>query len=161
MSTENLDNGGRSPVDLKKETANDAASKKRKSKPDKNPVISQFTIRNPDWSYIHLKLITPASLQAAVEGSNKTTRLSLDEVTAYLHLQSALQRYLGIHGTAIPLDILKVEGPEVWVRAPRDDASAVVAAAGGWVGNGGEGWRVVAWGCWGPNDGNDGKDLFG
>ncbi|KAG8626041.1 hypothetical protein KVT40_006442 [Elsinoe batatas] len=160
MSIEEPNSRGQESTDLGKGTTDDATSIKRKSKPDKNPVISQFTIRNPDWSYIHLKLITPVSLQAAVDGSNKSAKGSLDEVTAYLHLQSALQRYLGVHGTAIPLDILKVEGLEVWIRVPREDAGAIVAAAGGWVGNGGEGWRVVAWGCWGPTDGNDGKDLF-
>ncbi|KAF4556811.1 Hypothetical protein D9617_1g086930 [Elsinoe fawcettii] len=152
---------GQATTESNDEATADPVSTKRKAKPSANPVILQFTIREPDWSYVHLRLVTPASLQGAIDGSHPSDKVLLDEVTAYLHLQSALRRYLGVHGTAIPLDILKVDGLEVWIRSPREDANAVVAAAGGWVGSSGEGWRVVDWQCWGPTEGEDGRDLFG
>ncbi|PNS14514.1 Mitochondrial fusion and transport protein ugo1 [Sphaceloma murrayae] len=142
--------------------SDEGATLKRKAKTEKpNAVISQFTVREPDWAYVQLKLVTPSSLQANVsQGRDSDSSRNLDDVTAYLHLQSALDRFLGIHGTAISLDILKIDGRHVWTRVPREDCSAVVAAAGGWVGHGGEGWRVVGWGCWGPSEGDDGLELF-
>lgn len=47
------------------------------------------------------------------------------------------------------MDILNLEGSDVHVRVPREDASAVVIAVGGWMGKGGEGWRVKSQGSWG------------
>lgn len=161
MSIEDMQILEEGPEFSNKPTSSDESLKRKIQSDKQNTVISQFTIRNPDWSYFHLKLVTTASLQASIDSTKKTKAASIDQVTAYLHLQSALERFLGVHGTAIPLDILKVDGNEVWVRAPRQDADAVVAAAGGWVGGGGEGWRVIDWGCWGPSEGEDGRDLFG
>ena len=87
----------------------------------------------------------------------------LDALTARTHLTSALARFLGLAGTAIPVDLLRLDGREAWVRVPTADARAVVAAVGGWVGreggNGEEGndnddaaaqigWRVRARSTW-------------
>ena len=50
------------------------------------------------------------------------------------------------------MDILKVENRECWIRVPREDLTAVVAALGGWVGRGenatGVGWRIRGSGNW-------------
>ncbi|TKX19511.1 hypothetical protein C1H76_8360 [Elsinoe australis] len=161
MSREKMQTAEECKEDNDRSSSSEKTLKRKVQSEKQNTVISQFTICNPDWSYLHLKLVTTASLQASIDSTKKTKAASIDEVTAYLHLQSALERFLGVHGTAIPLDILKVDGNEVWVRAPKQDADAVVAAAGGWVGGGGEGWRVIDWGCWGPSEGEDGRDLFG
>jgi ribonuclease P/MRP protein subunit POP8 len=62
------------------------------------------------------------------------------------------------------VDVLKLEGSEVWIRVPVEDRSAVVAAVGGWVGRGGEGWKVVGWSSWsaGAESGKaGGRELFG
>ena len=76
-----------------------------------------------------------------------------------MNLQAALRQFLGLHGTAISTDILKIEAYDVWIRVPREDSGAVVAALGGWVGRNGEGWRVKSRNAWGPKSG-DGRDLF-
>lgn len=131
----------------------------RKRKQSKPVILSHFTIRNPPWTYLHLCLLTPTTLRTPNEAPATTTS-SLDAITVQMHLQSALRQFLGLHGTAIPFDVLKIDGHDTWVRLPREDASAVVAALGGWVGKNGEGWRVKSRDIWGPREG-DGRDLFG
>jgi len=84
----------------------------------------------------------------------------LDPLTARTYLTSALSQFLGLMGTAIPLDILKLEQVPVpssssstststsstrttqttkyqflWLRVARDDAAVVVAALSSWVGS--------------------------
>ena len=67
---------------------------------------------------------------------------------------AALTQFLGLSGSAISVDILKVEGREAWIRLPREDLSPVVAAVGGWVGEsddnriGRVGWKVKSSGNW-------------
>ncbi|GAB7351293.1 hypothetical protein MBLNU459_g1710t2 [Dothideomycetes sp. NU459] len=134
---------------------------KRKRSTAKNTTLSQFTIRNPQWAYIHLSLIVSPTLAAAAAAAESGSS-NMNDVKARSYLQYALSQFLGLHGAAISVDILKLSGPDVWVRVPREDVSAVVAAVGGWVGKDGEGWRIKGWGCWGPAVGKDGGlDLFG
>lgn len=130
----------------------------RKRKQTKDAVLTSFTIRNPPWCYLHLSLVTPASLRAFQDHTaNDTT--TVDAITVHMHLQAAFKQFLGLHGSAIPFDILKIEKQDAWVRFPREDAGAVLAALGGWVGKDGEGWRVKSRSLWGPEEG-DGRDLF-
>lgn len=77
-------------------------------------------------------------------------------------------------GAAIPVDILKTTGRDVWIRVPRQDAKGVQAALSSWVGSvegenvGCGGGRVgVMWKVDGQSgvlrlvgDG-DGRDVFG
>lgn len=96
-----------------------------------------LTITTPPFSYIHLELQT-SSLK----------KPQLDDLTAKSYITSALAQFLGLHGSAISIDLLKTQDRDVWIRVMREDASAVVAALGGWIkktGNGGDqvGWRVV------------------
>lgn len=99
--------------------------------------ITTKTIKTPQFSYACLQLIseTTASIDT-----------SLDAVTVRSYLGSALTQFLGITGSAISIDILKVEGDECWVRVLREDLSPLLAAVGGWVGGpkgeGKIGWRV-------------------
>lgn len=139
--------------------------KSKRRKTSKPSVLASFTIRNPTWSYIHLTHLSSSSQIPLSETNNShdqfiSTSPSIDAITARLQLQASLQQFLGLHGTAIPIDVLKIEGRQVWIRVPREDVSAVVTAVGGWVGKGGEGWRVHSWGCWGARDAGDGSDLF-
>ncbi|KAL1306582.1 hypothetical protein AAFC00_005266 [Neodothiora populina] len=125
---------------------------KRKKKATKQSSLTQCTIRNPAWAYIHMTLVGT---------SDAATGSVLDALTAQIQLQAALSSFLGLHGTAIPFDFLKIERRQLWLRVPREDVSAVVAAVGGWVGKSGEGWRVNNWSCWGPDVGkNAGLDLY-
>lgn len=100
----------------------------------------------------------------------------LDALSARTYLSSALSQFLGVTGTAIPIDILKVEPKgtksngltkygSVWVRVPRDDGAAVVAAISSWIGGSGSGsgaaWRVCAKGNYlGALVSGSGSDLF-
>ncbi|APA07833.1 hypothetical protein SS1G_00567 [Sclerotinia sclerotiorum 1980 UF-70] len=113
-----------------------------------------ITITSPLFSYIHLELQT-SSLK----------KPQLDDITAKSYMTSALTQFLGLHGSAISIDILKTEGKDVWIRVMREDASALVAALGGWVkrlGNGDEqvGWRVKGRANWlGGLVGEEGIEL--
>ena len=131
----------------------------------KPTTFKTLTLRSPPWSYIHLQQI---------HHNQASQQTPLDPLTVHLHLTQALHTFLGLHGAAIPIDILKLDsesessssGEEqsggLWIRVPSQDRAAVLAAVGGWVGKGGEGWRVLGWSSWGIGGGRDGgRDLFG
>jgi len=120
----------------------DTVTAKRKlSKTLKGHEISTRTIRTPAWSYAYLELIT-----------DPPSKKLLDELMVRTYLTSAFTQFLGLTGSAISVDILKVEEAECWIRVPRSDLSAVIAAVGGWVsGNEREGmmaWKVRESGNW-------------
>lgn len=125
-------------------------TKKRKKKSNKPHTLTQTTLRQPQWTYIHLRH-KPAT---------KPPYPTLDAVTAHLHILAALQQFLGLHGSAIAFDILKVDDQDVWIRVQKEDERAVVAAVGGWISNKGEGSYVVSWGAWDVDGGGDGGNLF-
>lgn len=135
-----------------KEISSAEATKKRKrnSKPAQRMI--QFTIRNPPHCYIHLRQISPAPSKSVV----------LDDITAHLQLTAALTQFLGVHGSAIPIDVLKTEAADLWIRIPNEDKAAVIAAVGSWVGSKGEAWRVMGSSSWDARAmGQDGgQDLF-
>lgn len=117
-------------------------------------ILAQVTLQKPTWTYLHLALhSSPPSSQP------------MDPSTARLHLTSALKQFLGLTGEAIPIDFLKLEDRDLWIRVPRADGAAVVAALSGWVG-GSEG-ATVGWRIKGKDDWlnrlscGDGMDLFG
>ncbi|RMZ78645.1 hypothetical protein DV738_g3712, partial [Chaetothyriales sp. CBS 135597] len=75
----------------------------------------------------------------------------LDPVTVLSYLNSALQSYLGLSGTAIPVDVLKTQNEDAWIRIPFEDASAVIASLSQWSGRSGAGGvqlRVKGSGTW-------------
>ncbi|EER37534.1 conserved hypothetical protein [Histoplasma capsulatum var. duboisii H88] len=126
-----------------------------------NGLPINFTSRKPPWSYLRLQLITQPNLSSS----------TLDELTARTYLTSALSQFLGVSGTSISVDILKIETtpPDkdiLWIRVPRDDAAAVVAAVSSWIGDGGQkgtnvSWRIRAKGGFlGALVGGSGKELF-
>ncbi|EEH36143.1 hypothetical protein PAAG_00466 [Paracoccidioides lutzii Pb01] len=133
-----------------------------------NGLPINFTSRKPPWSYLKLQLIT----QPSPPSSSPST--PLDEITARTYLTTALSQFLGISGTSISIDILKIENSTgqknnnniVWIRVPRDDAAAVVAAVSSWIGNGSQvgssvSWRVRAKGSFlGALIGGTGRELF-
>ena len=131
-------------------SSSQAAKMKRKRK-TKNHIINQFTIRDPPWAYLHLQHLTSPGAST-----------KLDAVTAHLHITAALSQFLGLHGAAIPVDILKLEDTDVWVRVPAEDKSTVIAAVGGWVSGKGESWRVEGVSSWDARAmaRDSGQDLF-
>lgn len=82
-----------------------------------------FTLRHPPYVYIYL----------IVKTTSPTAPVELDKVTAQSYLRSALSQFLGLTGTAIELDLLKVKGKDIWLRVAKEDASAVVAAVSQWA----------------------------
>ncbi|RMY18733.1 hypothetical protein D0866_13083 [Hortaea werneckii] len=138
-------------VTLPTTQASSPPDKKKRKRTSKNRILSQFAMRSPPWSYIHLQHLTPPGSEA-----------KLDAVTAHLHLTASLSQFLGVHGTAISVDITKLEGKDVWIRVPNQDSSAVIAAAGGWTSGKGEGWRVKGSSSWDARAmaRDSGQDLF-
>lgn len=120
------------------------------------PAQRTLTIRNPPFTYLHLTLLT-SSISLPTSSSPP-----IDILTARTHLTSALSQLLGITGTAIPIDFLKIEGRDAWIRVPREDGSAVVGALSQWVGkDGGTSWRVKGKGEWlGAVAAMDGHEIF-
>jgi ribonuclease P/MRP protein subunit POP8 len=107
-------------------------------KPAPKDATTTITLRNPPYSYFHLSLksLTP---QASAH---------VDELTIRSYLTAALQQYLGLTGTAIPIDILKVQNQDAWIRVPRDDEVAVTAAVSQWAGSKGVSLKIEARGTW-------------
>lgn len=116
------------------------------------PGTKRITVRNPPFTYLHLTLVTSSTSNAP----------PIDILTARAYLTSAVSQFLGTTGTAIPVDFLKVEGRDVWIRVPREDAAAVVGALSQWVRkDGGVSWRVNEKGDWlGIVAAGDGHKLF-
>ncbi|RMY31069.1 hypothetical protein D0865_15097 [Hortaea werneckii] len=131
-------------VTLPTTQASSPPDKKKRKRTGKNRVLSQFTMRSPPWSYIHLQHLTPPGSEA-----------KLDAVTAHLHLTASLSQFLGVHGTAVSVDITKLEGKDVWIRVPNQDSS-------GWTSSKGEGWRVKGSSSWDARAmaRDSGQDLF-
>lgn len=144
------------------EPSNENASKppsQRRKPPTAVHEKTHTVIRHPPWTYLHLELHGPAPPTSSTGSTSSSS--ALDALTARTYITSALSQFLGLTGTAIPIDILHLRGREVWVRVPRGDGSAVVAAVSGWVGNEGVGWRVRGRGPWLVGIvGGDGADLF-
>lgn len=131
------------------QSSTNPTQKKRKKTTPKHET-TQFSIRKPDWTYIRLQHLSPG--KAA----------DLDNMTAHMHLNAALSSFLGLHGSAIAFDILKLEGQDVWIRVHAEDRAAVIAATGGWFSKSRDGWRVRSWSHWnaGAAGRDAAKDLF-
>ena len=112
-----------------------------------------ITIKRPTFTYLHLTLLS---------SDPRTSDAPIDILTARSYLTSALEQFLGMTGTAILIDFLKVEGKDVWIRMSREDGSHVVGALSQWVGkDGGVAWRVKGRGEWlGSLSAGDGRELF-
>lgn len=136
-----------------------SASQKESHPKLKGLTHKTITISTPSYTYISLTLTS--SLPPRTTNTSSQTP-QLDALTARTHLTSALTQFLGLSGSAISIDILKIEERQVWVRVPREDAGAFVAAVGGWIGNGAGreekvGWRVGGRSNWLSGLGNEGS----
>ena len=103
--------------------------------------MTSRAIKNPVFSYACLELM-----------SDGATPPALDDLSVRSYLTSGLSQFLGLTGSAISVDILKVQDTLCWIRVPREDLSAVLAATGQWASgfDGGSrmAWRVKASGNW-------------
>ena len=132
-----------------------AGANSRAQPPEQESHLTQrsLTIRS-SHTYLHLVLLTSTP--------SSSSQTLLDLLTARTYLTSALSQYLGLTGTAIPIDFLKIEGRGVWIRIPREDGVALVGALSQWVGKEGDvSWRVQAKGEWlGSVVAGNGDHLF-
>ncbi|KAM5440133.1 putative ribonuclease P [Microsporum canis] len=156
------------------------SEKKRKRKSTSAETLVTLTSRRPQWAYLHLELtqnelIQDVNTNRVTAASDSITKApALDPLTAKTYLSAALSQYLGLSGTAIPIDILKIASKAnqrnaryLWIRLPYDDAAAASAAMSSWIGSeSGPGstdvaLRVVARGSrLGALVGGSGKELF-
>ncbi|KAI3400201.1 hypothetical protein diail_4086 [Diaporthe ilicicola] len=112
------------------------APSKAKGSKSKSREIYSTTIKNPTYAYAHLELITSSDLL-------------LDHLQIRSYLTSALKQFLGATGSGMPIDILKMQGKECWVRVPRQDLGAFAAALTAWTGSGTSvGFVIRAAGDW-------------
>ncbi|EMD59447.1 hypothetical protein COCSADRAFT_258776 [Bipolaris sorokiniana ND90Pr] len=149
----------------------DAATPQPASKPEKPAhILHQTTFRKQTWSYLHLTLTSPSFPSST--SSTSTLQPDISPLLISPLLTSALRTYLGTMGAAIPVDILKTAGSEVWIRVPRQDVRGVRAALGSWVGRVegedvgveegkiGVAWRVLG-GAGVLGGVGDGSEVFG
>ncbi|KAI2621660.1 hypothetical protein GGR54DRAFT_74089 [Hypoxylon sp. NC1633] len=112
------------------------------------------TIRAPRYSYAHLQLF-----------GNSANAVQLDNLQVRSYCTSALKQFLGTTGMGIPLDILKVDGKDCWLRMPREDLGAFSAAITAWQGTLQDGihfsLRIIGCSDWlGALVGGDGQDKL-
>lgn len=104
-----------------------------KSGHQKSHDILTCTIKTTPFSYAHLELITDRPEEA----------VELDNLQVKSYCTIALRQFLGLTGAAIPLDILKTNGSECWLRVPRQDLGSFAAAITAWKGTSDGGVQYV------------------
>ncbi|KAK9494728.1 hypothetical protein V1508DRAFT_411695 [Lipomyces doorenjongii] len=100
---------------------------------------SRITIKATEWSYLKLEMyVIPSSAVVALPET-------IDLITFYTILQSALKRYLGIIGSSLHFDILHVDNLTAFVRVPSSDFSPFWAAMSGYYvdANATSGFKIV------------------
>lgn len=163
-------------VDAQEPSTSPRDAKKRKRKQKESHVLFQTTFRKPAWSYFHLTLVTPGTASQIPSASEtQPDSRDIDNLTVSTLLLQPLTAYLGITGSAVPVDILHTQGRSAYVRIPRQDARGFRAGLSGWIGGCDAGsvpgvkeggrvnvaWRVVAEGGSLGLLRGDGEELFG
>ncbi|KAL7274509.1 hypothetical protein RUND412_002591 [Rhizina undulata] len=108
----------------------DSVAQVPESEPPKQAIttsIQQTVLKNPDWSYAHLKMIYD-------QHSRTAPSYHPDIITWRTTLTAALTQFLGITGSAIQVDILHLERDEAWLRVPLRDLINFTTATSGFVG---------------------------
>lgn len=144
---------------MAQDTKNQAARPPKKQRLETSYDILTCTVKSPPFSYIHLQLITSPDLAASSQ------QPVLDNLQLKSYCTSALRQFLGLTGAAVPIDILKLQGADGWVRLPRADLSLFTAAVTAWRGEVEEGelrvLRVIQCSDWlGSMVGHDGQDRL-
>ena len=127
-----------------------AKSSTKRRHPNGVALLHQNTLRHPQWTYFHLSLFSVTEEQPAH-----------DIIAARQNLSGALSKLWGLTGWSMVVDILKLEGPELWVRVPRDNANMFHEAVSAWIGQAQMKYVIVGRDDWLVNlCGGDGRDLF-
>ena len=124
-----------------------------------------ITVRKPPYSYLHLALISASTLPHVLPAKSRKVQSDMDLLTAQSYVGSALKQYLGLTGSTIPIDFLRIEGMDCWIRIPRQDEMMVVGALGHWISSreGGVAWKVKCTRPWLGRMAAEGEEetLFG
>ncbi len=127
-------------------------------------IQTSVRIRHPPYTYLHLTLLSASKFTDPPGPAASKELPDIDDLTACSYLSAALQQYLGLTGAAIPMDVLKTNGRDCWIRVPREDGMAVAGALGQWAthkGGGGVAWRIKNQGNWlGNVAAGNGEALF-
>lgn len=137
--------------------------KTKKQNLEKSYEILTCTAKSPRFSYAHLELIT-SSIEAPASSLLSSSE-QLDNLQVKSYCTSALRQFLGLTGQAIPVDVLKVQGVDCWVRVPKPDLSMFAAAITAWRGSSEDGvirsLRLTQCSDWlGSMVGSDGQDRL-
>lgn len=98
-----------------------AASKSKTAKESKSRELYSTTLSRPPFAYAQIEVVQSQSSPGA-----------LDAIQVRSYCDAALKQFLGATGAAMPLDLLKLDGSEFWVRLPREDMGLFAAALAAW-----------------------------
>jgi|SRR3569833_75312 len=115
-----------SPEDADANMADISASTGQ-TKSHKSRDLFTCTISKPLSAYAQLELVSTDHQRPAA---------GLDNLQVRSYCTAALTQFLGATGAGMPVDILKVQGSQCWVRVPREDLGAFTAAITLWRGPG-------------------------
>ncbi|CAK7217912.1 hypothetical protein SBRCBS47491_003325 [Sporothrix bragantina] len=107
----------------------DAATKSKTSKESKTRELYSSTIGRPLFAYAQIEVVRSS---APLGGSTGSGQEALDALQVRSYCDAALKQFLGATGAAMPLDLLKLDGSEFWVRLPREDLGLLAAALAAW-----------------------------
>ncbi|CAK7212350.1 hypothetical protein SEUCBS140593_001474 [Sporothrix eucalyptigena] len=99
-----------------------AAAKSKTSKESRSRELYSSTISRPPFAYARIEV---------VHGIGSSSE-ALDALQARSYCDTALKQFVGATGAAMPLDLLKLDGSEFWVRLPREDLGLFAAALAAW-----------------------------
>ncbi|CAK7264141.1 hypothetical protein SEPCBS119000_000847 [Sporothrix epigloea] len=105
------------------------AAKLKSAKESKTRVLYGSTIGRPPFAYAQIEVISSSDL---LGGGTDTSQEGLDALQVRSYCDAALKQFLGATGAAMPVDLLKLDGREFWVRVPREDLSLFAAALASW-----------------------------
>lgn len=98
-----------------------AASKSKTAKESKSRELYSSTLSRPPFAYAQIEVV-----------QNQSSPGVLDALQVRSYCDAALKQFLGATGAAMPLDLLKLDGSEFWVRLPREDMGLFAAALAAW-----------------------------
>lgn len=106
-----------------------AATKSKTAKQRKSRELFNNTISRPPFAYAQIEVVHN---QAPTDGGNSSSVEVLDALQARSYCDAALKQFLGATGAAMPLDLLKLDESQFWVRLPREDLGLFAAALAAW-----------------------------
>ncbi|CAK7208281.1 hypothetical protein SCUCBS95973_000049 [Sporothrix curviconia] len=106
-----------------------ATAKSKTSKERNTRELYSSTIGRPPFAYARIEVVHSSAPLGSRTGSDQE---ALDALQARSYCDAALKQFLGATGAAIPLDLLKLDGSEFWVRLPREDLGLFAAALAAW-----------------------------